>query len=46
MLFLGTAAYAGPVVNVGYVHDLIAQKWGIDVPYHQDLTDYSVVANM
>ena len=46
MVFLGSAVYAGPVVNVGYIHDLIAQQWGIEVPYNQELTDLSVVANM
>lgn len=46
-LFLcSSVAYSGPVINVQYIHDLIAQKWQINVPYHSELTDKNVVANM
>lgn len=45
MLFCG-AAQSAQVVNVEYIHNAIAQKWDISVPYNSELTNPRVAANM
>lgn len=45
MLFCG-AVESAQVVNVEYIHNVIAQKWDISVPYNSELTNPRVVANM
>ena len=45
MLFCG-AAQPAQVVNVEYIHNVIAQKWDISVPYNSELTNPRVAANM
>ena len=45
VLLCGTAQSA-QVVNVEYIHNAIAEKWGISVPYNPALKNPLVVANM
>ena len=45
-LMFATMANAAQVVNVEYVHNAINRAWNITVPYNQNLTNPSVVANM
>lgn len=45
-LLFCSGAYAGPMVNVEYIHDLIKNQWGITVPYNPALSDKTVAANM
>ena len=43
---LSGAAYAGPMVNVEYIHAAIKQKWDIEIPYNPALKNPKVAANM
>lgn len=45
-VFIVGAASAGPVVNVEYIHQKIAQVWGIDIPYNPDIENVKNAANM
>ena len=46
-MFFGIAtAYAGPAANVEYVHQVISQVWGVEVPYNSELRNPKFVANM
>ena len=40
------SARAAEMVNVEYIHLLIAQKWGIAIPYNPNVTNSKVAANM
>ncbi|MBR2342567.1 MAG: hypothetical protein IKA73_03855 [Alphaproteobacteria bacterium] len=46
MLFGFTAAYAGPVANIEWVHGAINNIWGVEIPYHADLKNPRYVSNM
>ncbi len=45
-MFLLVPVYAAQIVNVEYIHNAIAQKWDITVPYNKSLTNPRVAANM
>lgn len=45
-VFLMTPVQAAQVVNVEYVHNAVANKWNITIPYNSALTTPSVAANM
>lgn len=38
--------FGAEIVNVDYIHKLINQQWGINVPFNPELTDKTVAANM
>ena len=44
-LFCGVA-HSAQIVNVEYIHNAIAQKWDITIPYNSELTNPRVAANM
>jgi len=46
MVFGFTAAYAGPVANIEWVHGAINNIWGVEIPYHADLKNRRYVSNM
>lgn len=39
-------AHSAQIVNVEYIHNAIAQKWNVMVPYNRELTNTRVAANM
>lgn len=41
-----SVARADDIVNVKYIHDLLAANYGVFVPYNETLVDDTVVANM
>ena len=45
-MLLLAPVYAAQIVNVEYIHNAIAQKWDITVPYNKSLTNPRVAANM
>lgn len=45
-MLLLAPVYAAQIVNVEYIHNAIAQKWDITVPYNSALSDPRVAANM
>ena len=45
-LLLCGAAQSAQIVNVEYIHQIINQKWDIDIPYNPALTNPRVAANM
>ncbi len=45
-MLLLAPVYAAQIVNVEYIHNAIAQKWDITVPYNSALPDPRVAANM
>ena len=47
-MFFGilTAAHAGPVANIEYVHKMIAHVWGLEIPYNPELKNPRFAANM
>lgn len=46
MVFGFTAAYAGPVANIEWVHGAINNIWGVEIPYHADLKNPRYASNM
>lgn len=47
-MFFGilTAAHAGPVANIEYVHKMITHVWGLEIPYNPELKNPRFAANM
>ena len=45
-LFFVDAVYAAQIVNVEYIHNLIESKWSVRIPYHAELDNPAVAANM
>ena len=45
-LILCGVAHSAQIVNVEYIHNAIAQKWDITIPYNSELTNPRVAANM
>ena len=46
LFLLCVPAYSAQVVNVEYIHNAIAQKWDITIPYNPELANPRVAANM
>ncbi len=46
ILFIITPVYAAQIVNVEYIHNAIANRWDITIPYNPALTNPRVAANM
>ena len=46
IVFGFTAAYAGPVANIEWVHGAINNIWGVEIPYHKDLKNSRYASNM